>query len=100
MSIKRFSFDFDAEVWLMLGVIVIIAALVALCLYGTHLELQQWEEFKVAHSCEITQKMKIPLTLNPVVTVGGGGNVGTGITASGGEEKKGWLCDDGIVYWR
>ena len=52
----------------------------------------EWDIYKVEHHCKVTQKKD--------------GDSGVGITTNGSvvmtstSSQTGWLCDDGITYWK
>lgn len=58
----------------------------------TYKEAQHWEQFKVEHNCKIVGQSQ--------------GEISTGIGTDGkvttivGQDKTGYLCDDGVTYWR
>lgn len=72
-----------------------IAAIIG-CIWLSIEEHKQWEEFKAAHACKIVAKVRGEV----LTTVGsdskGNAIIGTTTTA----DKTGWLCDDGITYYR
>lgn len=75
-----------------LGALAMIGALVALLVW----ESNQWQEFKVAHNCKAVSHIKgdvfITTSINPQ------GQVIPGVSST--PDKTGWLCDDGITYFR
>lgn len=56
----------------------------------------KWEEFKSARHCKVVGKMRGDLVTGMGVT----GDGKTAITVGSTPDKTGWLCDDGITYWR
>lgn len=59
---------------------------------------RQWEHFKIDHQCKLTGKISGDLYIAPTFTFGGNG--GVGIAMLGTPAKTGWLCNDGILYWK
>jgi hypothetical protein len=59
---------------------------------------RQWALFKADHNCKVVGKMagSVVTTVGP--TFGGTGGVAVGVGST--PDKTGWLCDDGITYWR
>lgn len=55
-------------------------------------ERKEWEKFKVEHKCKVVAYIS-GSTFN---TIDAKGNIGVGAT----DPKTGWLCDDGITYYR
>lgn len=81
------------------GIPALMLLIVAfIVLYGVALYQDgvRWEEFKVAHKCKVVGRMRGDLLTTVVPNSNGG--VGVGVTAT--PEKTGWLCDDGVTYWR
>jgi hypothetical protein len=79
-------FEFDAwPFWVcVLGVVVCLGFMVA--------EAQQWAEFKAEHHCKVVAKVSGDLV--PVFGANGS------FTVAATPDKKGWLCDDGVTYYR
>lgn len=86
----------DWELWIVGGIIVLLMALTILGIYALVLNERSWQEFKVAHHCKVVGRMKGDF--HTVTTVNAKGQVGVGTAYSG--DKTGWLCDDGVTYWR
>lgn len=76
--------------------VLTILGLLALCFYGLYLGEKEWEQFRVEHNCKIVGKQSS--TVAPGVGVSGNGNAVSTVTVIPG--KTGYLCDDGITYWR
>lgn len=57
---------------------------------------REWAEFKVKHSCKIVAKINGSVTTSAGIS--SSGNVVT--TPIVIPSKTGWLCDDGITYFR
>jgi len=55
-------------------------------------EEKAWQSFKRLHVCKLTESM--PETTSTGVTVKGD------VLFSTTPPKQGWLCDDGVTYWR
>jgi len=74
---------------------IVCVVLIAACVFFIVLEAKQWGEFAVTHNCKVVGKM------SGSTGVGLGfvnGQVGTVVTGTSG--KTGYLCDDGVTYWR
>jgi ATP-dependent phosphoenolpyruvate carboxykinase len=57
---------------------------------------QEWKQFKQDHHCRIVGKMD-----GDVVVGFGTSSSGSMVTTvSTTDDKTGWLCDDGITYWK
>lgn len=72
-------------------ILTFAAVIFVLILTGKH-EIKKWDEFTIAHHCKIVSH-----TSGDVFnTIDANGKIGIGITDS----KTGWLCDDGITYYK
>lgn len=73
-----------------------VVLLVALGLIGATLEGARWEAFKSDHHCTVVGKT------DGQTNVGFGmmmdGKIGAVTTFTPG--RIGWLCDDGVTYWK
>ena len=72
-----------------------ILAMPFLC-WGAVLEVQRWEEFKIEHECKIVGKKNGQTFVG--TGIGANGSVTT--TIGGTSSQTGWLCNDGVTYWR
>jgi hypothetical protein len=70
--------------------------LVALLVYAEAQERQQWEAFRVAHACRIVAKVRGHS--DPVYGFDAKGN--TTFSTVTTSDQTGWLCDDGVTYYR
>lgn len=78
----------------LIGVLIIV--LLAVIIYGTIQENKQWTAFSQAHHCKLVSHSS---GTNAMTTgVSGNGSVVVGSTYISG--KDGYLCDDGITYYR
>lgn len=57
---------------------------------------KRWEAFKTDHNCKMVSRISGDVfnTFN----VGSNGQVSVGIGST--SDKTGWLCDDGVTYYR
>lgn len=86
----------DFEWLVMAGLIALLVALVIVIVVASAHEAQRWEAFKLAHSCKIVARMNGEL----VTGVGSSSGGGTVVTIGSTSDQLGWLCDDGVTYWR
>lgn len=77
--------------WSMLCVVVAAFILIPLTVAGSIRERHEWEEFRIAHKCRVVAEMP-----SEFFNTFDGKRVGIGATAA----KQGWLCDDGITYYK
>lgn len=81
---------------IVVGCIAMLLLISGAAVYLSLEEAKAWQAFKTQHQCKIVTKIRGE-TFN---TVGfdskGNATVGIGSTS----DKTGWLCDDGITYYR
>lgn len=80
----------DWKLWTLLGVLVIGGG-VAAWYSGS-----QWQQFVTEHECKVVGKQSGSVSTG--VGVSSSGDVVTVTTVE--SDKTGWLCNDGITYWR
>lgn len=78
------------------GLIVLLIALVILMGVASFHEHKRWEAFKVAHACKVVGQMDGEL----VTGIGSSGGGNAVMTVGSTSDKLGWLCDDGVTYWK
>lgn len=78
-----------------LFIFFIIVAIVAL-LFLAAKEEKKWDEFKIQHHCKVVAH--IDGETFPTFGVGGNGQMTIGVGST--SDKTGWLCDDGIIYYK
>jgi hypothetical protein len=59
-------------------------------------EGKKWEAFKVTHNCKAVAH--ISGSVMPTYGISSSGKLVSGVTTT--PSKTGWLCDDGITYYR
>lgn len=74
------------------GIVIGIVAL----FYLAYEQEKEWLEFKVEHACKVVAKESSTLSTVWTTSANGSLNIGTVTTPS----KVGYLCNDGITYWR
>lgn len=91
---------FEAEFELVAVALFVIfgGALVATGIYLSAQEEQEWRAFKETHHCKVVGRSKGDLVTTVAPVIGGNEGVMVGISAM--PDKTGWLCDDGVTYWR
>jgi hypothetical protein len=86
----------DWEDWIFRGLFVLIPiVLVLLVIAGIH-EQREWNAFKISHKCKVVAHVDGD-TFN-TYGIGGDGKMTVGIGST--SAKDGWLCDDGITYYK
>lgn len=76
--------------------VAIFAALVLLMFWLAHEDGLRWSKFRDEHGCRKVSEAS-PSTIN-AVAIGSDGRLSTGIGVVPGMD--GWLCDDGVTYYR
>lgn len=63
-------------------------------------EAQEWQAFAASHNCHVTGRVRgdVFTTVAPVISSNGSAGVAVGIGST--PDKTGYLCDDGVTYWR
>lgn len=87
---------FDTDKIIVVIIVGVIIALTAAMVMGASDERSQWEAFSASHSCKIVSKTTGNTLLSPVFS--GKGGVGLATTYVPG--KTGYLCNDGVTYYR
>ena len=73
MTKQRWSDGAIGKMIVLFGLLLVAA--ISLAIYESILEERKWQSFKVAQECNIVGKQK-------------------------GTTSTGWLCNDGVTYWR
>jgi hypothetical protein len=79
-----------------IGLTLAAVALVAFLVYAAVEDARQWEAFKTAHACRVVAKVRGHT--DPVYGVDGKGNMVFSTVTT--PDTTGWLCDDGVTYYR
>lgn len=86
----------DWENLLLGGLISVLISLIVLtCYLGSKAE-HEWQEFKATHECKIVGQKEGQTSTGFAATASGNGAIVTTTTPG----QTGWLCSDGITYWR
>lgn len=81
----RYSF---IEILIALAVVILFP----LMLYCAYQEAVEWQQFKQDHACKVVAR-----TSSTVVnTISSSGKVGIAVV----DGQTGWLCDDGVTYYK
>jgi hypothetical protein len=75
-----------------------LVVLFVLFVLGAIAEQREWDRFSVSHHCHVTGKMRGDLVTTVAPIIGGNGGVAVGVSNT--PDKTGYLCDDGVTYWR
>lgn len=77
-----------------------MSLLLLLTIQGTIINLRQWDQFKSEHQCKIVSKVSGSLSTAVGPMAGSNGQMGIAVMPVIDDDKTGYLCDDGITYWR
>lgn len=81
-----------------IAIFLVAIAFVPLTIWAAIEDANQWSAFKEAHRCKMVGRMNATVAISTAPVIGGNGGVAVGTTYV--PEKTGWLCDDGVTYWR
>lgn len=80
----------------MIGTIAVCVALIGLSIWLVIESERQWKQFAAEHQCRVIAKISGD-TIN-TMSFDSKGNPVVGIATT--PDKTGWLCNDGITYYR
>lgn len=89
MSATRNRGDALLIVLIALGVV-----LSAVLIWAEFQGASEWAKFRELRNCKVVARLHGDMTVAPII----GGNGGVAISST--PSKTGWLCDDGITYYR
>ena len=76
--------------------VTVIVLSVPLLVWAAIVEDREWEKFKVDHKCRIVSYQ--PSTSSTGTGLSPKGEITTVVVTT--PDKTGWLCDDGVTYYR
>lgn len=77
-----------------------VLGLILLSLWAAKEEQSQWARFAAAHECKIVGQMSGSTSTGIGYGLTSSGQFGTVITTNTTPAKTGYLCNDGVTYWR
>lgn len=80
--------------------IILLVLSIPTVIYLTFLESQNWEIFAEEHECQVIGQITGSINTGTGIGVTTTGDIGTVITTSYTPAKTGYLCNDGVTYWR
>jgi len=78
------------EKLLIVAIVLTLGALI----WVSIVEQREWDAFAASHQCKVVGKIDSSTGVGPVIGQNGGVTV---VTIPG---KTGYLCSDGVTYWR
>lgn len=85
---------------LVLAFLVLLALLIPATFYVAEEDRKQWDAFAVQHACKKVGELSGSTETAVGFGVTANGKAGQVVTTTSTPSKTGWLCDDGITYWR
>lgn len=85
---------------LILAFLIFLVLLIPVGIYGSVKEQERWEEFSAAHACKKVSEISGSTQTGVGVGMTANGQMGTVVTTTSTPSKTGWLCEDGVTYWR
>lgn len=100
-------FEIISDIWedgiagkLIVGLMVFLILLIPISIAAGIKEQKEWDQFAVAHNCKKVGHIKGHASIGSGVGVTANGSVGTVMTTTTTPDKNGFVCDDGVTYWR
>ena len=90
----------DKEQLFIGGLIVSVIALAALVVVSSAEEQKRWDAFAVEHKCKLVEHRKGDVLVTTATTVNPNGGVSVTPMTTVTPDKRAFLCDDGVTYWR
>lgn len=84
------------EDWPFVLGITAIFGLLSWSIFASFQEEARWEQFKVDHACKVIAKISGDVFNTFGISASGSSVVGVAATP----DKTGWLCDDGVTYYK
>ena len=85
---------------MVLAVMALLLALIPLSIWAALEEQKEWEAFSSEHYCKVVGRMTGGSQTGVGYGVTNNGKFGTIVTTTTTPGKTGYLCDDGVTYWR
>ena len=86
------------ECWLLVVLGAVIVAILALCITASIYDERAWTAFASRHECRVVGRMTGDIAVTVAPIIGGNGGVAVGVNST--PDKTGYLCNDGVTYWR
>jgi hypothetical protein len=83
-----------------LALLILMVALIPLGIWAAVEEQKEWETFSAAHECKVVGRMSGSTQTGVGYGVTANGQFGTVVTTTSTPSKTGYLCNDGVTYWR
>lgn len=80
--------------------IIIMMVLIPIGIWADLEEQREWDAFAADHQCKVVGRMSGSTQTDIGYGVTANGQFGTVVTTTSTPSKTGYLCDDGVTYWR
>ena len=92
--------NFIREEKFIFGIILLVIALIAFTVWAAIVDAENWAEFSQEQDCKKVSHVTGNTNIGYGYGVTTSGNVGMGTIVTRTPSKTGWLCDDGVTYYR
>lgn len=92
---NRISFD-----WTQAAIVAIVAILLVGGIWVIYEDEKAWAQFSAEHNCRKVGEIKGGTSTGLAYGMTASGKFVTGVVTTTDPDKIGWLCDDGVTYWR
>lgn len=96
MTALRFNRWWWSDNWPLVAIVAAIVVCIAALVAASVVDAKRWDAFKAAHYCKVVAHINGDTFNTFGFDSKGNSVVGIGSTPS----KTGWLCDDGVTYYR
>jgi small neutral amino acid transporter SnatA (MarC family) len=86
--------------WPIWAISCAIMALLVIFVWATMAEAEEWQRFAAVHECRVIGRVNGHTDTGIGFGMTGSGQMGTVITTVSTPSKTGYLCNDGVTYWR
>ena len=90
----------DTEELVIGGLVAACIALIALVVVSSVEEQKRWDAFAVEHKCKVVEYRKGDVLVTTATTINPNGGVSVTPMTTVTPDKRAFLCDDGVTYWR
>lgn len=80
-----------------IALVAVVSAVLIVALVRAN---EEWVRFAAEHNCRVVGKSSGSVVPSTGIAIAPSGNVGVVVTTTTIPAKTGYLCDDGITYWR
>jgi hypothetical protein len=82
------------------GIVALLLAVIAACIYAMGENQKQWNAFAEAHHCKVVAERQGSTQFGTGTAVGANGQVGMVTATTSTPDQVAYLCDDSVTYWR